>query len=105
MTTLHAAFRVGQLVHHKRFDYRGLIADVDAEFQGSERWYAVMARSRPPKDKPWYHVLVHDAEHWTYVAEQNLEPDDTGRPISHPDLAKHFAEFRDGAYVPTRPTN
>ncbi len=98
MTTLHAAFRVGQLIHHKRFDYRGLIADVDAEFQGSERWYAVMARSRPPKHKPWYHVLVHGAE-------QNLEPDDTGRPISHPDLAEHFAEFRDSAYIPTRPAN
>ncbi len=105
MTTTRAAFRVGQMVHHKLFDYRGLIADVDAEFQGSDRWYEAVARSRPPRDKPWYHVLVHGAEHWTYVAEQNLESDVTGKQISHPDLADHFAEFRDGAYIPTRRAN
>ena len=23
---------------------------------------------------PWYHVLVHGADHTTYVAERNLEP-------------------------------
>ncbi len=87
MTTTRAAFRVGQMVHHKLFDYRGLIADVDAQFQGSDSWYEAMARSRPPRDKPWYHVLVHDAEHWTYVAEQNLEPDETAQAFSHPYLA------------------
>ena len=47
-------FRVGQLIQHKLFDYRGVVFDVDATFQGSAEWYETMARSRPPKDRPWY---------------------------------------------------
>ena len=105
MTIVHASFRVGQLVHHKIFDYRGAVVDVDPVFQGDDEWYDVMARSRPPKDKPWYHVLVHDAEHMTYVAERNLESDATGEPIVHPVLFEVFAEFRDGVYVPQRAAN
>ena len=36
-------------------------------------WYEQVAQSRPSKNKPWYHVLVHTAEHTTYVAEQNFD--------------------------------
>ena len=61
MRAPRARFRVGQPVHHKRFDYRGVIVDVDPAFAGTEEWYQVMATSRPPRDRPWYHVLVHDA--------------------------------------------
>jgi heat shock protein HspQ len=99
MTTSRARFRVGQLVHHKLFDYRGVVFDADATFQGSEDWYETVARSRPPKDRPWYHVLVHDAAHTTYVAERNLEPDHSGAPIRHPALEQLFGELRDGLYV------
>jgi len=56
---------------------------VDETFQGSDEWYDEVARSRPPKDKPWYHVLVHGASHRTYVAERHLEPDVSGEPIEH----------------------
>ena len=99
MTDHRARFRVGQLIHHKRFDYRGVIVDVDATFQGTDEWYETMATSRPPKDKPWYHVLVDGAVHTTYVTEQNLEPDLTGAPITHPLLDRFFDELRDGLYV------
>ncbi len=99
MSQRRARFRVGQLIHHKRFDYRGVIVDVDATFQGTEEWYETMARSRPPKDKPWYHVLVDGATHTTYVTEQNLEPDLTGNPVAHPLLDQFFDELRDGVYV------
>ena len=92
-------FSVGEIVHHRLFDYRGVIVDVDRSFQGSEEWYAQMARSRPPKNKPWYHVLVHDATHTTYVAERNLEPDPGDDPIDHPLLAQFFDDFVDGKYV------
>ncbi|MDX1422369.1 MAG: heat shock protein HspQ [Kiloniellales bacterium] len=97
-----AKFRVGQVIHHKRFDYRGVIVDVDATFQGTEAWYEAMARSRPPKDEPWYHVLVHRAQHMTYVAERNLEPDESGEPIDHPVLDQFFDELRGGVYVRDR---
>lgn len=60
--------------------------DVDPIFLGSEAWYDQVARSCPPRDKPWYRILVHEAEHETYVAERNLEPDPSGNPIRHPFL-------------------
>jgi heat shock protein HspQ len=95
-----ARFGIGELIHHRRFDYRGVIVDVDASFQGSEAWYEQVARSRPPKDAPWYHVLPHDASHTTYVAERNLEPDPSGEPVHHPLLEHFFSGFRDGRYIP-----
>lgn len=105
MTSHRAVFRIGQIVHHKLFDYRGVVADVDPTFQGSERWYEAMARTRPPRDRPWYHVLVHGAVHRTYVAERNLEADESGKAVDHPELVECFAAFRDGAYVTRRTVN
>ncbi len=93
-----AKFGIGDVIHHLNFDYRGVIVDVDASFQGGEEWYEQMALSRPPKEQPWYHVLVDGADHTTYVAERHLEPDTTGEPIRHPRLARFFDVFRDGRY-------
>ena len=73
MTDYKAKFKIGQIVHHKLFDYSGVVFDIDPFFQSSDEWYEQVAQSRPPKNKPWYHVLVHTAEHTTYVAEQNLD--------------------------------
>jgi heat shock protein HspQ len=61
--TGEARLQVGQVVRHRLFDYRGVIYDVDPVFSLSEEWYEQMARSRPPKDQPWYHVLVDDDSH------------------------------------------
>ena len=94
-----ARFGVGQLVHHVRFDYRGVVFDVDPTFQGSEEWYEQVARSRPPRDAPWYHVLPDGASHTTYVAERNLEADPSAEPIEHPLLDRCFDAFREGRYV------
>ncbi len=99
MTNTSAGFHVGQLVHHRLFHYRGVVVDVDPTFQGSDEWYERMARTRPPKDRPWYHVLVHNADHQTYVAERNLEADDSGAPVKHPLVPAVFDEFRDGRYI------
>ena len=93
-----AKFFIGQIVHHSRFDYRGVIVDVDATFQGSDAWYDQVARSRPPKDQPWYRVLVDGGEHETYVAERHLEVDSDGRPISHPAIDAVFSSYEDGVY-------
>jgi heat shock protein HspQ len=105
MKTHHAKFSVGQLVHHQLFGYRGVIIDVDPTFQSSDEWYEAVARSRPPKDRPWYHVLVHDATHRTYVAERNLEPDESREPITHPELDSFVGGLRDGAYSAIRGAN
>lgn len=97
-----ARFSVGEVVHHRRFDYRGVIADVDPVFSLTEQWYETMARSRPPKDEPWYHVLVHGGDQMTYVAERNLEADESGEPIRHPLVAQLFQRFLNGRYESAR---
>ncbi len=105
MSAMRAGFHVGQIIHHKLFDYRGVVVDVDAEFQGTDEWYEQMAGTRPRKDRPWYHVLVHDAATETYVAEQNLEEDASGEPVQHPQLTDFFRELRDGVYVSRQTQN
>lgn len=94
-----AKFSIGELIHHRLFDYRGVIVDVDQTFRGTEEWYQAVARSLPPKDKPWYHVLVHDSDHFTYVAERNLEADEKREPLVHPMLDKFFSRFEGGRYL------
>lgn len=91
-------FFIGQRIHHKRYNYRGVIVDVDPEYAGSEEWYRQVALSRPPKDKPWYRVLVHNATHMTYVAERNLEADDSDEPIIHPMRDEYFDTYENGVY-------
>jgi len=93
MVKHEANFQVGQIIHHKLFDYIGVVFDVDPIFQGSNEWYEQMARSCPPKDQPWYHVLVDEAAHTTYVAEQNLEPVEPSQRIVHPLADRLFSEF------------
>lgn len=101
----NAIFSIGDLVHHKLFDYRGVIVDVDPHLMLSEEWYEAVARSRPPKNQPWYRVLVHDATHETYVAERNLEPDTSYEPIRHPLVDAYFSNFGDGHYLSAERTN
>lgn len=96
----HAIASVGQLVRHKLFDYRGVVVDVDPVFMQSDEWYETVARSRPPKDEPWYRVLVHDSNQQTYVAERNLELDDSSEPVNHPQVTEFFDHFADGRYIP-----
>lgn len=105
MILIEPKYDIGQLVHHKLFDYRGVVIDVDPTFSLSEEWYDQVAKSRPPKDAPWYRVLVGGAVHETYVAEQNLEEDDSGTPIEHPLLGEFFDAFENGHYVRSRSLN
>ena len=102
---VRARYAPGELIHHKLFGYRGVVVDVDPVFQLSDEWYEQVARSRPPKNEPWYHVLVHEATHMTYVAQRNLEPDRGGDPVRHPLLADYFDVFVDGRYARRRGIN
>ena len=104
-TEKFARFHVGQLVRHRLFDYQGVIFNVDSQFSGDDAWYEQVARSRPPKNAPWYHVLPSGAEHTTYVAERNLDADSSSAAIDHPLIDTLFAEFTGTAYVAREPTN
>ena len=100
-----AKFSIGQCIHHRLFGYRGVIVDVDPGFQGSEEWYQQVARTRPPKDEPWYHVLVHDSNDETYVAERNIVADDSKEPVVHPLIGEFFTGFNHGLYSTGRHSN
>ena len=91
-------FTVGQIVHHVLFNYRGVIVDIDSNFQGTETWYREVAKSSPPRNKPWYHVLVDKSYSITYVAERNLEEEISKEPIEHPLIKEYFKEFENGFY-------
>ncbi len=76
-----------------------MIIGVDANFEGEDEWYEQMAKSKPAKDRPWYHVLVDQASHQTYVAEQNLELEiENHSPIQHPLIDELFYELDNGIY-------
>ena len=94
-----AQFAIGDLVDHRLFEYRGVIVDVDPDFQSTDEWYELVAKSRPPKDKPWYHVLVHESMQSTYVAERNLKLDESATPIKHPMIEHFFSRFENGRYI------
>ena len=97
-----AKFRLGQVVRHRLFPFRGVIFDVDPEFSNTEEWYeAIPEELRPRKDQPFYHLLAEneDAYYVAYVSEQNLVVDDSGDPVEHPQIEEVFSELRDGMYV------
>ena len=105
MTEFRNKFHSGQVIQHRLFNYRGVIVGVDQTFQASEEWYELVAKSRPPKDQPWYHVLVHGTDHTTYVAERNLEHDSSGQPVEHPLLGRFFDKFSEGFHSNSREEN
>ena len=92
-------------MYHRFFDYRGVVVGVDTEFRLSDEWYQNVALTRPPRNRPWYRVLVSGTTEMTYVAERNLESDSSGEAVEHPLLNNYFNEHRDGYYLDTRSVN
>jgi len=98
-----AKFRIGQVVRHRIYPFRGVIFDVDPTFSNTEEWWnAIPEDVRPLRDQPFYHLLAEneETEYVAYVSEQNLEPDMTGEPIRHPQVEEIFEEQMDGSYLP-----
>ncbi|MCE7026959.1 heat shock protein HspQ [Jiella avicenniae] len=96
-----ARFFIGQIVRHRLFPFRGVIFDVDAEFDNTEEWYqSIPAGVRPRKDQPFYHLFAEneETEYIAYVSEQNLLPDETGSPVRHPQVGEMFVGPVDGSY-------
>ncbi|MBF0447446.1 MAG: heat shock protein HspQ [Magnetococcales bacterium] len=100
MSIPSSKFFVGQVVYHNLFRYRGVVVDVDPSYQKDPVWYDLMARTRPPKEQPWYQILVHGSQSESYVAERNLQIDSTSEPIENPNLHKYFVLFSNGLYQP-----
>ena len=85
-----AKFSPGEVVHHLRYGYRGLVVDFDPTCQADGDWYKAN-QTQPDKNQPWYHVLVDGQQQVTYVAQSNLQSDTTGDPIVHPMLNLFFS--------------
>tara|TARA_Y100000992_G_C20974364_1_gene354285 strand:+ start:140 stop:466 length:327 start_codon:yes stop_codon:yes gene_type:complete len=101
-----AKFSIGDVVKHKHFDFRGVIYDVDFEFNNSEEWYQSIPKDvRPKKDQPFYHLLAENNEvtYEAYVSEQNLILDNSKKPVRHPLITEIFSEKRGSAYY--KPSN
>ncbi|TCT12530.1 heat shock protein HspQ [Tepidamorphus gemmatus] len=101
MKARSAKFKIGQVVRHRIYPFRGVIFDVDPVFANTEEWWLSIPEDvRPRKDQPFYHLLAENSEteYIAYVSEQNLLPDETGEPVRHPQVAEMFDVLEAGVY-------
>jgi len=102
MQIVDAKFQIGQVVCHRIFPFRGVIFDVDPQFNNSEEWWlSIPEETRPKKEQPYYHLLAENEQttYVAYVSEQNLLPDETGKPVGHPEVPEMFGDLNDGIYA------
>ena len=52
MSILLAGFNIGDVIVHKEQNFRGVIVDVDADFQGTDDWYDQYTTNQPSKEAP-----------------------------------------------------
>ncbi|XP_031551876.1 F-box only protein 21-like [Actinia tenebrosa] len=100
-------FRVGQVIRHKKWNYRGVIIGWDEKLNAPDYWRA----SNHPADKPhWqtmpnYAILVDIRDRAepqvTYIPEENIEIISNTK-IIHDEVDDYFLEF-DGAQYLLRP--
>lgn len=96
-----ARFAIGDVVKHRRHDFRGVIFDIDPVYANSKEWYeAIPEGLRPRRDQPFYHLLAENEEssYVAYVSQQNLMRDTAEEPIDHPQVRQLFEDFRGGKY-------
>lgn len=96
-----ARFAIGDVVRHRRYDFRGVIFDIDPVFANSEEWYqSIPAEVRPDRDQPYYHLLAENEEssYVAYVSQQNLLGDNDSGPVDHPSVAELFEDYAEGRY-------
>jgi heat shock protein HspQ len=102
LTTLRSArFKIGDIVQHRVYPFRGVVFDVDPVFNNTEEWLqSIPAEIRPHRDQPFYHLLAENAEttYVAYVSEQNLLPDESGRACRHPMIRDMFEGPSDDGY-------
>jgi heat shock protein HspQ len=98
-----AKYKIGQVVKHRLYPFRGVVFDIDPVFDNTEEWWqSIPADVRPSKDQPFYHLFAEnaDTEYVAYVSEQNLLPDPSETPLRHPQVAEVFERDERGLYRP-----
>lgn len=99
--TQSIVFTPGTLVRHTRYEYRGVVVDLDPFCRAKETWYQ-SNQTRPDKEQPWYYILVHSTDKVTYVAHMHLSYDQSGEQVLHPLRDYFFDSFRCGSYPRNR---
>ena len=98
-----AKFRIGQVVRHRVYPFRGVIFDVDPVFSNTDQWYeSIPIEIRPRKDQPFYHLYAQNDQsvYEAYVSEQNLLVDSSDEILRHPAIATDFIRSDSGDYIP-----
>jgi heat shock protein HspQ len=98
-----AKYKIGQVVKHRLYPFRGVVFDIDPVFDNTEEWWeSIPADVRPRKDQPFYHLFAENAEseYIAYVSEQNLLPDTSDKPVRHPQVSEVFVQDERGDYRP-----
>ena len=98
-----AKFKLGEVVKHRVFPFRGVVFDIDPVFNNTDEWLlSIPEEVRPHKDQPFYHLFAENTEnaYIAYVSEQNLLPDTSGEPVRHPQIAEVFEKDEGGGYRP-----
>ena len=93
MTHSTAKFSIGEIVRHRLYPFRGVVVDVDPEFDNTDEWYeSIPPEARPHKEQPFYHLLAENADSYytAYVSQQNLVGDGENGPVGHPDIEELF---------------
>ena len=99
-------YRVGQVIRHKQYGYRGVIVGWDKFCRAPQHWININHRGNMERrHQPSYSVLVDtrdrpDAQ-TTYVAEDNIEII-RSTTIEHPSVQDYF-NFFDGVQYHMRP--
>lgn len=107
MEVRQAKYQIGDVVRHRLYPFRGVIFDVDPVFANTDEWWlSIPEHVRPRKDQPFYHLLAENAEatYIAYVSEQNLLPDESGAPVTHPQVHDMFLGLENGRYITRRET-
>ena len=108
MAETRCKFSIGDVVRHRDCYFRGVVRDVDPEFNGSDAWLRMAAEEvLPVRDRPFYHVLAEvylkPADRLVfcvvYAAERDLLPDTSSQPVGHPDIGILFDGMKDGACI------
>ncbi|WP_448030562.1 heat shock protein HspQ [Bradyrhizobium liaoningense] len=94
--TRFARYNIGQVIRHRLYAMRGVIFDVDTSFAGTD--------GEPVPDGSAtglvYRLFAEDGEipYVACIAERDLEPDDSGEPVSHPGIGAMFEVEEAGGY-------
>lgn len=95
-----AKFNIGDLVIHKRIQYRAIVIDIDPLFQASGTYNPQAPKHEFATRNPWYRLLVDDSSQMTYVEECMLLADPSQQPIDNPNLY-HYLHKQEKGYEST----